>query len=96
MATQSELHDTEKNNDVQAACLDLPFLQSCLEELDEQLCPKAAGVSEQLESIDEGDASVMEVFLEDGFESDCKTVDETTKKLLAMEKWKTTACVVAL
>ena len=59
MATQSAFHDTENNNDVQAACLDLLCLQSCLEDIDEQLCPKAAGVSKQLESIDEGDAAVM-------------------------------------
>ena len=66
------------------------FVQTCLEELDEQLCPKAAGVSEQLESMYEGDASVMKVFvcLEDMFESYFKTVDETTKNQLAMEKWK--------
>ena len=65
MATQLICDDIEKNNDVEAVCLDLSFLQTCLEELDEQLCPKAAGVSEQLGSIDEGDASVMKVCLED-------------------------------
>ena len=46
-------------------------------------------MSEQLESMDEGDALVMKVFLEERFESYFKTVDEITKKMLAIEKRKT-------